>query len=210
MWEVRTVQSERSLSHILWTFSPFEWGTQKLSGTALPLSNDKCSVSCSYIADTHTNTHAHPFSVTLTDKHAHTLTLCLISPVSLQWAHCSATLLSPPPRLATLRIIEYRSLAFAAVCKRVCLWTSVCVCVWLGPSKVIAMATWAWGPLAVLSRSIGHRGHMKKGGQEGVHRGDKRGLVSAAVFGVLEIETETRRHESWNCPIPPCIHTRPE
>lgn len=36
----------------------------------------------------------------------------------------------------------------------------------------------------VLSQSTGHRGHMKKG--------DKRGLVSAAVFGVLETEEEPR------------------
>lgn len=120
---------------------------------------------------THTNTGAHPLPVNLTDKHTHALSLSLISPVSPQWAHCSATLPRSLPRLppfVTLRIIEYRSLAFAAVCKRVCLRTSVCVCVsdW-GPSKVIAMATWAWGPLAAPSQSTGHRGHEKKGGQEG-------------------------------------------
>lgn len=118
---LRVKDCQRSLFHIQRKSRPFKRETHKLSGSAPPLSNDKCSVSSSYM---HTNTH--PLSVTLPDKHAHTLTLVLISPVSLQWAHCSATLLSSP-LLATLRIIEYRSLAFAAVCKRVCLWMSVCL-----------------------------------------------------------------------------------
>lgn len=69
---------------------------------------------------------------------------------------CDSPLSPPPPR----RIIEYRSLGFLPQC------VSECSCgrvnVWLGPSKVIAMATGAWGPLAVLSESTGDRGHMKR------------------------------------------------
>lgn len=114
---------------------------------------------------THTNTHAHPLSVTLPDKHAHALTLVLISPVSLQWAHCSATPPPPNPLLATLRIIEYRSLAFAAVCKRVLLWPSVCL--------TGALQGHRYGNLSMGSFRCAvteHRvtGVTWKGGQEGV------------------------------------------
>lgn len=153
MWKIRIECCERSLCNIRWKFRacPFEWETQNFlwhrSNTV------QWQIHCLLLIHTHTNTQAHPLYITLADKHTHTLTLSLISPVPLQWAHCSATLSHPH------HIIEYRSLAFAAVCKR--------VCVWLGPSKVIAMATWAWGPLVVLSQSTGHRGHMKRGTRGG-------------------------------------------
>lgn len=101
----------------------------------------------------HLNTHPHIFCHWLRN------TLPLISPVSLQWAHCSATLIAPSPPQHSPPYNRISIAFLAAVCKRV----SVCVCVWLRPSKVIAMATCTWGPLSVLSQSTGHRGHMKKG-----------------------------------------------
>lgn len=55
---------------------PFEGERQKLCGI-VSLPNDKRT-------HAYTHTHAHPLSVTLPDKHAHALTLVLISPVSLQ------------------------------------------------------------------------------------------------------------------------------
>lgn len=47
--------------------------------------------------------------------------------------------------------------------------------------------------------------HGSQGSRE---KGDKRGLVSAAVFGILE--TEERSHKGWKCPIPLCIQTGAE
>lgn len=47
--------------------------------------------------------------------------------------------------------------------------------------------------------------HRSQGSHE---KGDKRGLASAAVFGVLEVDK--RSHEVWNCPTTLCIQTRPE
>lgn len=64
------------------------------------------------------------------------------------------------------------------------------------------MATRAWGPLAVLSQSKRSQGSHEKGD----NRGDKRGLVSTAVFGVLEVEK--RSHEGCNCPTPLWIYTK--
>lgn len=141
------------------------------------------------------HTHEHTCTPTFCHSLTNTLSLALISPVSLQWAHCSATLFSSP--LATLRIIEYRSLAFAAVCKRVCLWTSVYL--------TGALQGHCHGNLSMGSSCCAVTEHRSQGSHE---KGDKRGLVSAAVFGVQEIEK--RSHEGWNCPIPLCIQTGPE
>lgn len=96
---------------------------------------------------THAHTNAHPLSVTYWQTHSPSLSfpLCLCSELT-------AVELSSPPPPHTPRIIEYRSLALPQ-----CVSKCVCgrVCVWLRPSKVIAMATWAWGPLAVLSQVTG-------------------------------------------------------
>lgn len=46
------------------------------------------------------------------------------------------------------------------------------------------MATCARGPLAVLSQSTGHGGHMKGGQERGDGRGAGGGLANAASFGV--------------------------
>ncbi|KAL3980527.1 chemokine-like receptor 1 [Sarotherodon galilaeus] len=103
----------------------------------------------------------------------------------------------PTPLLATLRIIEYRSLAFAAVCKRVLLWTSVCL--------TGALQGHRYGNLSMGSFRCAVTEHGSQGSRE---KGDKRGLVSAAVFGILE--TEERSHKGWKCPIPLCIQTGAE
>lgn len=118
-------------------------------------------------------THAHPLYVTLVDKHAHSLTLSLISPVSLQWAHCSATLLPP-----LCHIIEYRSLAFAAVCKR--------VCVWMGHPPRSSPWQPEHGVRSLCCHGAQVTGVTWKGGQEGVcescrvwRRRERRGATGA-------------------------------
>lgn len=131
--------------------------TQKVCGTTV-----QWQIAVSGTPSNTTHTHTHTFCHWLRN----TLTLSLISPVSLQWAHCSATPIAPHPPPNTPPPYNRISIAFlAAVCKRV----SVCVCVacWLRPSKVIAMATCTWGPLAVLSQSTGHGGHMERGTRVG-------------------------------------------
>lgn len=110
---------------------------------------------------THTKTHAHPLSVTLTDKHTHPLSNfpCVSAVSSLQ---CDAPL-SP---FTTLRIIEYRSLAFAAVCKRVCLWTSV--------RLTGALQGYRHGNLSMGSSCSAVTEHRSQRSHE---KGDKRGTI---------------------------------
>lgn len=84
------------------------------------LSNDKCSVTCSH---THTQMHTHFLS--LTDKHTHPLSHfpCVSAVSSLQ---CNSP--HPPPPLPPHIPYNRISIArLAAVCKQVCLWTSVCL-----------------------------------------------------------------------------------
>lgn len=149
------------------------------------------------LTHTHTCTPTFCHSHWQTHSHSHPLSNfpCVSAVSSLQ---CNSPRLPTP--LATLRIIEYRSLAFAAVWKRVCLWTSVCL--------TGALQGHCHGNLSMGSSCCAVTEHRSpRSHEKGDKRGTERGLVSAAVFGVLEVE---RSHESRSCPIPPCIQTRPE
>lgn len=141
------------------------------------------------------HTHTHTLSVTLTDKHAHTLTLVLISLVSLQWAHCSATLLSIP--LYSPRHPTYNRISIASLCRSVWASVPVDVCVWLGPPR-----SSPWQPeQGVLSlcchKSTGHRGHVERGTIGGTNGGCQ----------ALQLTTDWGEDPGWKCPFPLCMHT---
>lgn len=137
---------------------PFEGERQKLCGI-VSLPNDKCTHAYAH-KHTRAPTFCHSPWQTRSRSHPRSNFPRVSAVSSLQ---CD----SPPPNplLATLRIIEYRSLAFAAVCKRVLLWTSVCL--------TGALQGHRYGNLSMGSFRCAvteHRvtGVTWKGGQEGV------------------------------------------
>lgn len=114
--------------------------------------------------------HTHPFSVTLADKpppthtHSHPRSnFPRVSAASSLQCDCAAS-------LVTLRIIEYRSPASAAVCKRVFLRTSVRLTGALQGHCHGNVKTGAFHRAATEHRSQGSH-----------QEGDERGLASTAV-----------------------------
>lgn len=118
-------------------------------------SNDKCGAS-----HAHTQTHTHFLS--LTDKHTHPLSNfpCVSAVSSLQCNPHRPTHPSPPP---------YNRISIAclaAVCKRLCLWTSVFL-----PE---ALQGHCYGNLSMGSSSCAVTEHRSKGSHD---KGDRRGTI---------------------------------
>lgn len=158
LWVIRAGWSERSLCCSLRAFRTCssEWGTWKLSGTAA-----QWQMQCLLCSRTQTHTH----SLSLTDKHTHPLSNfpCVSAVSSLQCnSHCPTHPHPPPYNRISIACL-------AAVCKRVCVWTSACL--------TEAPQGRCHGNLSKGSSSSAVTEHRSQGShEEGDHRGGQEGV----------------------------------